>query len=908
MQKYIHSVVKDILEKSVDLKEVLIILPSKRASVFVKKEFKNQLTQFQFLPHIISIEEFIFKISKISSVDSLNLLFEFYNIYKNNIQNDELESFEDFSKWASILIKDFNEIDSYLINQQNIFGYLKDISRIESWFKNQNKSTELTNRYIQFFEKIELYYAQFYQHLKEKQIGYQGLQYREAHFRLEEYIQNNDKIHHVFVGFNALNTAEIQIITTLLNNQLATIYFDLDETLLNEGISATKFIKTYKEQWKYFKQNNFQQITNEFKSEKTITVIGVPKNVSQIKYASELISDNQDAALVLANENLLTTTINSLPNAIEKINITMGLPLQNIIYADLFNVLFKLHLNKNKIGKRTHFYYKDVISILNHPSLKNIFININTNELINKNLIFIDETTIHNLYNHKASVGEFLNVIFSNWNENTLEHEINLISLLKEYTENPLEIEYLTRFEQLFNQISNLNNEYQFIENLESLYAVYQQILSTETLSFKGDAINGLQIMGMLETRVLSFDTVIITSVNEGFLPSGKSNNSFIPFDVKREKGIPTYQEKDAIFSYHFFRLIARAKKVFLLYNTETDDFGSGEKSRFITQLELLKDKLPNLQINEYIVSPKVETKPNELQQIIKNNDVLEALFKANIKGFSPTALTNYIYNPIAFYKQKILRIYQLNEVEETIAANTLGTVIHKVLEDFYTPFKGEFIKVADIKPLKKQVAVHTKTVFKEVYKNGDISKGKNLLVFEITKQYIQNFLNQEIALLAKGVQLKIIDLEVDLTTNINIEGFDIPIKLMGQADRIDEINGVLRIIDYKTGKVEQKSLDLVNSKKNEWHLVAQDHKYSKAFQVLLYAYMYVKTHHISLENKKIESGIISFKNLKAGFMKVNRSPISIGDMNLFEEKLSYLLSEIFDIEEAFVENENLPY
>lgn len=911
MQEYIKNVVEDIRSSKSDYANISIILPSKRASVFVKNEFKSQLKSIQFLPRIVSIEDFINEVSGIETVDNLVLLFEFYKIYLEQNKNEDIDTFEEFSKWANILIKDFNEIDSYLINQANIFGYLKDINRIENWFSENQLKTELTKKHIHFFEKIEFYYKEFYQSLLKKSIGYQGLQYREAFNNIENFIHKNKEQHYIFIGFNALNTSEERIIKSLLDHNLASVYFDIDKTILDYGISANRFINKYRKNWRYFKNNPFKQITTNFQKPKNIYVIGIPKNVSQIKYAGELLEKksviNSDIALVLANENLLTPTINSLPNSIEHINITMGLPLKNILYADLFNLVFKLYVNKSKIGNNIKFYYKDVLSVLNHSSLKS---KLNSNSLQTKintaNSIFISVKQLISLNEDHKDL-PLINAIF-NVDIISITNCIKIILLLKQDNKNHFEIEYLQRFEQVFNQIETLNKQYGYINSLESFSSIFSHILNSESLSFKGDALQGVQIMGMLETRVLEFDTVIITSVNEGFLPSGKTNNSFIPFDIKREKGIPTYQEKDAIFSYHFFRLLARANNVFLLYNTETDDFGSGEKSRFITQLTMLKDKLPNLNIKEFIVSPKIANEQTLLKEINKNDDIIKSLFQSNKKGFSPTSLTNYIYNPIAFYQQKILKIYKFDQLEETIAANTLGTVIHKVLERFYLPFINKFLKVEDILLMKKNINDTVRLLFTEEFKNGDIKKGKNLLIFEVSKQFIINFLNKEIALLKQHRKLKIIALEANLTTIINIDGIETPIKLIGQADRIDQLDGILRIIDYKTGKVEQSSLNLVTRNKNYWDLIAKEHKFSKAFQVMMYAYMYAKMYDISFENTAIESGVISFKNLKAGFMKVNKTTISGKDMLLFEAELKNLLSNIFNIKEAFIENENLPY
>jgi hypothetical protein len=392
--------------------------------------------------------------------------------------------------------------------------------------------------------------------------------------------------------------------------------------------------------------------------------------------------------------------------------------------------------------------------------------------------------------------------------------------------------------------------------------------------------------------------------MNEGFLPSGKSNNSFIPFDVKREVGLPTYHEKDAIFSYHFFHLIQRAKTIYILYNTETDDFGSGEQSRFITQLEILQNKLPNHTLNKIIVSPNVINDTLEIKLIEKSDEIVKQINEVAKKGFSPTTLTSYINNPIDFYKQKILKIKQVNEIEETVASNTLGTIIHKTLEELYIPYAGKYLLLNDIKKIKKEASKTIKKYFKFENENGDITTGKNLIIFEIAKQYIQNFLNQENKLLKDGKQLKIIALEKDIEIDLSIKGIKFPIKVKGQIDRIDELDGALRIIDYKTGSVEQRQLSVKN-----WELISTDYiKYSKSFQVLLYAYMYAKSNQISFDDTIIESGVISFKKLKVGFMKVNNKAISKTDIDNFEKELKILITEICNKEIPFKENENRAY
>jgi len=511
----------------------------------------------------------------------------------------------------------------------------------------------------------------------------------------------------------------------------------------------------------------------------------------------------------------------------------------------------------------------------------------------------------------KESDKDIIQLLFGDWQISigqNINNCIKLIHLVKDGFENVkaekrLELEYLYRFNTLFNEIASLNLKFGFITDASVLFSVYKELLSGETLDFQGEPLEGLQIMGMLESRVLDFETVIITSVNEGILPGGKTNNSFIPFDVKIENNLPTYKEKDAVYAYHFYSLIQRAKNIYLIYNTEVDTLKGGEKSRFITQLEV--EGIHN--IKHKIISPKTPKINNKPIVIKKNKDVIYKLKTYANKGFSPSSLTNYMRNPVDFYFEKILDVKNTEEVEETVAANTLGTVVHNSLEDFYKPFENKFLQIEDIKKMKSLIDITITKHFTKEYKQGDITSGKNLIIVEIAKRYVVNFLNSEIELLKKGNTLKILAVEINNTVVIDIPELDFPIKLTGKVDRVDELNGVTRIIDYKSGKVEQGNMEIV-----DWDLLNTNYKkYSKSFQVLCYAYMMKKQ---NLINLPVEAGIISFKNLKNGFLKFSEKEsthsrnknqqITEETLQNFEKQLKSIIIEICNPEKNFEEKE----
>ncbi|WP_339661261.1 PD-(D/E)XK nuclease family protein [uncultured Polaribacter sp.] len=912
MQSFISETLDDILQTTNSFENVVFILPSQRAKVFVKQTFKDKIS-VGFLPEMLNIEQFIQQISGVQKADSIQLLFHFYTIYKSVEKNPD--SFDTFSTWALTVLQDFNEIDQHLIDTKDIFTYLRDIERLRKWsVKGTFKETELIKDHFSFLEKLNNYYNAFYQFLLNENIGYQGLMYREAAKKVDAFLDKNTTKKFFFIGFNALNKAEELLFQKVLENGNSEIYWDIDEAFFNSNHQAGKFIRKYKKEWKYFEKNKLKTVSNNFLSAKKIQVIGAAKNNTQIKYIGEILEENptlKNTALVLADETLLPITLNSLPKNINAINITMGYPLKDIPTTSLLFSIFQLFVSQDKLQKSSvnEFYYKDVIRFFKHQSMYGILTNIDdfTSQIATENQTFITETLLEKfLENQRLEVKNVILQLFKNFESvsNFIERILNVINLLKEDI-NDLEKEYLFRFHTVFTQLKTLQGTFEYFTDLKTLALFFRQLIGSESLSFQGEPLKGLQLMGMLETRVLDFENIILASANEGVLPASSQQNSFIPFDVKVEFGLPTYREKDAIFSYHFFRLIQRATNVFILFNTEHDVFGSGEKSRFVTQLEMMRPD-----IFQKIVSPKVVVQKTELKVISKKELVFDRLKELAKQGFSPSSLTSYLYNPVGFYKQKILRIKEFDDVEETVAFNTLGTVVHETLDELYKPFIGLFLTVDAILEMEKIAKDLVVKHFKIHFKNGDLSTGKNRLIFEVANRFVSNFLGQEKVLLKdKNNQLKIIATEENLSAEIEIDGIDFPIKIHGNVDRVDELNGEIRIIDYKSGMVQSSELKVLDFKQ----LRAKEQY--KAIQVLLYAYLFSKSKNFD-NSKSLKAGIFSFKNLNQGFLAINfssnyRTPdyiITPEKLEEFMTELKEYIKEIYNPEIDFIEPADLKY
>lgn len=933
MPSFLEDVVNDIYEKYEEhFSDLCIVLPSRRAGLFLKTFIQQKFQKTIWSPTILTIDEFIDELSDFEQPDNITLLFELYNAYRE-VEGDSIaENFDAFSKWGRVLLSDFNEIDQYLVDAKKFYSDLVSIKEIEDWSFLNPILTGQQQEYRTFWEKMGLYYHAFVERLGKKQQAASGYVYRHV-------ADNIDKLHHknsshkiCFVGFNALSHAEQVIMKYLLDQERADAYWDVDKYYLNnKNHEAGKFLRGYRRRWNDHPMDKIYDLLAT--GEKEVQIIGVPKSVGQAKVAGDIISKQapvsnfSSTAVVLADEQLLLPMLHSIPHNVKDVNVTMGYALKYTPMHSLFEGVIALHENAMKLqrGKRRYqFYHSDVLKLLAHPYIRRVLFNPKggnvadrlTRYILERNKIFLDFKELLGILDEEVqpilTPLEFLFTPLKTVPGDMLECMIVLIETLRTaavtnpHFRDKLELEYLYHYSKIVKRLQALFGEYPVVAEIRSFRIIFNQIAAGQRLSFYGEPLRGMQLMGTLETRALDFDTVIMLSVNEDTIPQSHLDNSFIPYDLKKYYKLPTYSEKDAIYAYHFYRLLQRAKTVHLIYNTENDDFGSGEKSRFITQLlhELPKAN-PNVKISEKVVQIPIETPEEDNFKVAKDQVIHERLDALFEDGLSPTALSTYINCPLDFYYRYLLRLREQEEVEVTVEANTLGTFIHKALENLFEPFVGKVVNPSDIDKLLGQVETEVNTQFEEVFTTDEYSYGKNYLIFKVATKFIRRFLELEKESLVEAAKsndhlsIKMLEHDLRYELNIPLNGKMKKVGIRGEADRIDSMGGVTRIIDYKTGLVTSDKL-----KVKHLDVITRSEKFSKGFQVLMYALMYQKL--FPEDQQPLRSGIVSFRNLKEKLMnvKVNLSDEITPDLlQEFELHLIHLIQDIYDKELPFEHN-----
>ncbi|NNM23418.1 MAG: PD-(D/E)XK nuclease family protein, partial [Flavobacteriaceae bacterium] len=738
MLSFLEETIQTIQNEHEDISQCILILPSKRAGGFFKELLRKRSKKTIFAPTILSIEEFIEQLSSLKIIRPDDLLIKSYQAYLATEGISNKDKFEEYISWSNALLNDFSEMDRYRVDPKQFFSYLSSLKTLEKWGVADKQTTLITN-YLAFWNHLYEFYTQLNDLLLKEQVGYQGMVYRKAADDIEHYITHNGHKEHIFVGFNALNTSEKHIIQELLETGNTRIFWDIDRHFFeDEQHSASYFIRQHLQEWKYYQNNPLPSISSNFSENKQINIVEAPNNSAQVKYLGALLSSYSEeklrnTAIVLADEALLLPVLYSLPSNVDQANVTMGRALNGFSSTLFFESLLKFHTNPGN-----SYYYKSVLKLLSHPLSQNLLVAPQSivSKIASENHTYV--TPIRLIEMGGAENEEILKLLFSNW-ENKAQRVLDVCDRLLQHLltapeEDAIEGLVWKKLEEVFHHISVLSQSYPYLREVNSVCQLFTTLLSTISLDFEGDAYSGLQIMGVLETRGIDFENIIMLSVNEGVLPAGKSNASFITYDLKKQFQLPLYTEKDAVYTYHFYRLLHRAKDITLVYNSFSKGLNSGEKSRYLLQLEI--ERLPNHDLDFKTVSSPVSILKKNPREITKTPAILERLEEIASKYFSPSSLTSYIRNPIDFYYQRILKINEAEDVEETVGYSTLGNIVHDALENLYLPFVGSFLETDKLKSLRSKVDKEVESQFKAHYGRGDYTRGKNLIIFEVAKRY----------------------------------------------------------------------------------------------------------------------------------------------------------------------------
>jgi len=920
--------------KNGDFRNMIVVFPGRRASLFFNY-FLSQLSEKPFwAPRYLTISELVQELCGFQIADPLTLVFRLYHVFKKITGSGE--SFDSFYNYCEIIINDFDDIDKYGVDAKSLFTNLADLKAIEDqWsyldpvqleiIRNfwkviiKSKDSKEKQKFITIWESLYDIYIGFAASLESDGLVYEGRAYRKA---LEGTSAKFEGYELAFVGFNALSHCEELLFDSFRKQKNTLFFWDYDEIYVDDTVhEAGFFLRKYIHRFPH--PGDFNSSAHRKQEEQKVTVLSVPLAISQAKIVGKCMSllesdagsSPLDTALLLADESLLAPVVNSLSDDLADVNISMGYPVIDTPAHGFFDSLIELHKNKKKKeGSNVYLYHHhDFFAILGHPFLQlqnDPSYQKFRSDCIRKNLVYIDPSILpfNNVvadfilkgYNNKRTFGGHVLEIIDKIISTAGEIEQNMHSRWQ------IEILFairkmITRFDAL---ISTADMEISF----QVMLNILKQMLRKLSVPFSGEPLKGLQIIGILETRTLDFENIIMLAMNEGSFPKTGHIPSMIPYSLREGFGLPTLRHQDAIFGYYFYRLLHRAKNIILVYNSQEKGLQRGEPSRFISQLQYER-KIPAETVYGGYKSGLQRRKTLTAK---KSDIVYEKLFRYQDSEkkdiLSPSALNTYINCSLKFYFRYIEQIREPESVTERIEGDVFGMILHKIMADLYKPFTGrvcsreDIIRILDNKELLDQVIDNA---FSSEYFNETVTKksfkGRNLIVRDVISKYAEGILNFD----SRGEGFTMISSEKKFDTVILPANQEIPVRLGGFIDRVDMVNDVVRIIDYKTGKGNNDFQDIKslfssdNNKRN-----------SGVFQVFLYSWVFLKNKKSRLQPMLYHVRSIFDENFTPVIVQAeNRSRITINNFEEqfqeFEDCLQGLVDEIFNKEIPFIQTAN---
>jgi hypothetical protein len=840
------------------LSDLVVIVPTRRAVVYLQNELALATPDGQALwaPRIAAMEDYMVERAGVQVEEPIALQLLLFDIFRGI---DPDLNFDRFVGWSGLLLQDFSNLDQNLADTKEVFQYLSEAKALERWDLDpeQGKTAGLA-RYFGFWGQLARVYSELKRRLRADHLAYPGLAYREATKRLQAELRDPTRplpAHHVFVGLGGLSKAEEKFINLLRKAGRADLYFDADPFYLDQDSPnrAGQHLRRYWRKWD-LPHDSFTLQEHLRGRPHHVRLLGVANASMQGKLAGQLLAEarqrNPDAtvAVVLPDETLLLPVLHGLPGAevVPDFNVTMGLSFQSTALFNLVDLLFEVHLTGIREGEPGRdygvpkYHHLAVTKLLAHPFLRRYQQYLNDqpeepqfhglldhicHQIVKKHLVLLPATELLRL----GEGHPLIEALFKTWDDcdNIIDACYTLIKLLKqvyEHEHTAIEAEYLYLFYTMIRQLDSAFDCQQQRLSVRSFRRfLYEQMRNTR-LPFAGEPLAQVQIMGLLETRALDFDHVIILSCNENALPAPKRQNSLFPYDVLTEFKLPTYADAEATAAYNFWRLLQRAGRVDLVHVLPgAEGVRTGERSRFLRQLEFdlaAQNPLLTLEDRTVTVPADANTPAGDLGTDLvleKDELMLTALRGVLERGLSPSALNEYLACTLKFYFSRLARFQENEEVEEALGADGFGTVVHDALEHLLKPFEKEKreLTAADIPELLKKVPAEVTRQLRqeEADRQARPDDGLNHVLGQVAVRLIRKYL-ESLPGQPGVLPLRIVAQETDLVATVFVDlpgrPTKLPVRLRGRADRIDGLpDGRRRVVDYKTGLVEQRELNL---------------------------------------------------------------------------------------------------
>jgi len=947
MNPFLYDTAKEILSKyKNDIQSYCFVFPNKRTKFFFRKYYADIYGESHKAPDMREIKNLVQEFTELTEVDNLNLIFILYKVFKELDKKNEY-SFDTFYKLGEIILSDFNEIDNWLIDATQIFQNIKDIKEIDAhfdwltdeqkevlksfWinFSVQNYSNE-QKMFIELWNILPEVYAKFTEILLVQGIAYNGLKNRELS-KLIDGGELSEKRYkkYFFIGFNALNKGETKLLKHFRKADKAEFFWDTDKYYQDdEKQEAGDFLRKNFEDLYLPKKN----LPYNFIKEKQIDLIGVPLDIGQTKILPQILkkydikNNAAETAIVLADEHLLFPTLSSLPEEIDVINVTMGYPFKMTPLFGLIKQFVNLHVISQKSGGSS-FYHKNVIDILRHPFVKDVEEEISTtiiSEIEANNIIYVSSKFLI------SKNSELLKLLFTNiTHENALDiflsRVLNILFVMfgKQKDEEgnliqSLENEYIHRAYVKTKKLREIFRENDIPVSVKLGSELLMQILRTEQIPFEGNAVEGIQIMGVLESRNLDFKNVVIIGMNEGKMPSVSKSPTFISQSMRFAFGMPMIKYQDAVYAYLFYSLIQRAEKVSLIYNSLVNSSNAGELSRFILQIK----NETNFKINEYQFNQSLSLKEKKDIVIDKSEDVFKILEDYFVRDgkrnrrFSSSAINSYIDCSLQFYFKYIAGFKEAEAVEEEFSPSAFGSILHKALEDIYEDIRASkqnyIVEKEDIKNIYKKIEEYVENAFRTIYAKKETYKitGSQIIVKNVIVNYVNTVLKKDEAY--TPFEITSVEDKNNHSTELEVstKNGKQKVSIFGIIDRVDKKDGIYRVIDYKTGQQKNTFYSI-----EELFDASKNTRAKHVLQTLIYS-MIFKDSKADLY-VKIRPSIFYVRNMKsknfsdAIFLKQSKKSFMVDDelteklLPDFRDNLKLLIEQIFNTDLPFSQTEN---